>query len=97
MSKGQGPKDTRRLPRVFVAAMDVVDRISDMAGIEPNRLGVPDAKRYPPDFDQVLTPGDREMIARYPIAFRILRTDRGEQERDINSVDDLAGPQCSIE
>jgi hypothetical protein len=96
MPKGQGPKDTRRLSRVLVAAMDFVDRISDMTGIEPDTLGVPDAKRYPSDFDQVLTPGDREMIARHPIAFRILRTDGSKQERDINSVDDFAGSQCGI-
>ncbi len=97
MSQGQGSKDTRRLSRVFVAAMRIVDRIPDMAGIESDTLGIPDAKGNSSDFNQVLAPGDGKMIAWHPIAFRILRTDGRKQERDINTVDDFTGLQCSIE
>ena len=40
MPQGQRSKDTRRFPRIFVAAMGIVDRISDMAGIEADRLSI---------------------------------------------------------
>jgi len=62
MPQSQGPQEARSLSRVFVAAMAFVDRIPDMAGIETNRFGIPDAERNTPDFGRVLNPGNREMI-----------------------------------